>query len=106
MVKNIKLKPGTNCSLEKLEWMDSLGNFQTLNLFFKNGESKGLRNIATELGIEYDRKTNCSKFSLVSEFAKIIEGYGGSLGLETNKPKKCIKISFSSRKFYALSGDM
>ncbi|RNA14417.1 hypothetical protein BpHYR1_028572 [Brachionus plicatilis] len=41
----------------------------------------------------------------LSEFAKIIEGYGGPLGLDTNKPKKRIKkISFSSRKFYALSG--
>ncbi|RNA38632.1 hypothetical protein BpHYR1_012077 [Brachionus plicatilis] len=42
---------------------------------------------------------SCSKFSLVSESAKIIEDYGDSLGLDTNKPKNV-------REFYALLGDM
>ncbi|RNA10348.1 hypothetical protein BpHYR1_036327 [Brachionus plicatilis] len=39
------------------------------------------------------KPSSCSKFSPVSEFAKIIEGYGGPMGLDTNKPKKRIYAS-------------
>ena len=40
--------PGTNCPYEKLEWKDNETSF-SVDLFDKEGKSKGLFNLAKEL---------------------------------------------------------
>jgi transposase len=47
-----RLKPGGNCPYDSLNWIDDNGNEQSLDLYFQNGQSKGLKNIAIELGYE------------------------------------------------------
>ena len=57
-INQLQLKPGGRCPIDKLEWLDDNGNEMSLDLFFDDGphmgESKGLKPIAIELGLELD----------------------------------------------------
>lgn len=55
-INDLRLRPGGNCPLEVLSWLDDNNERQTLELFFKEGklagQSKGLKQIALEIGFE------------------------------------------------------
>ena len=60
-INDYRLNPGGNCLLEYIVWKDENDNEHTLDLFFKTGTnkglSKGLKQIAIQLGFEIPPKT-------------------------------------------------
>ena len=54
-INDFRLRPGGYCPLEKLEWLDENNNSKDLNLYFNDGplegQSKGLKQISIELGL-------------------------------------------------------
>ena len=84
------MKPGGQCPVEKLEWIDNNGVQVYIDCFDSQGKSKGLRIIANELGLNLNHlKLEDLKKELLKHPA-----FDGTSKLEVLAKKYGIKIIF------------
>lgn len=68
-INDFRLRPGGYCPLETLTWEDDNGEKQFLDLYFKEGDltgqSKGLKQIALDLGFEMPERSKLEDYKRI-----------------------------------------